>query len=126
MGFGALVLALLALLPSTASAQYEVTTTSVLGTSTTNTTASTTSTTEAPTTTEAPEETSTTVRGDSVVPPKQPTPPGPDVEGDVVSRPLPRTGSELNGTAMFGAALTVAGVGLALAARKRRNAYEGS
>jgi LPXTG-motif cell wall-anchored protein len=67
----------------------------------------------------------TQVGGDVVEnPPAQQ--PKPQVQGDVVTRPLPRTGSELNGTAIAGAALTVAGVGIALAARRRRNAYEGS
>lgn len=132
VGAGALVLLALAFLPSTAGAQQygPTTSTSVAGTSTTNTT-STTSTTSTSTTRVIPSTvpparptTSTTVQGDSVVP--STTAKGPAVSGDVVSRPLPRTGSELNGTAMFGGALTVLGIGLALAARKRRNAYEGS
>lgn len=48
----------------------------------------------------------------------------PEVRGDVVSRPLPRTGTDLNGTAMFGGALTIVGVALALGARRRRNSFE--
>jgi LPXTG-motif cell wall-anchored protein len=52
--------------------------------------------------------------------------PQPEVRGEVVSRPLPRTGSDLNGTALFGGALTMVGIGLALEARRRRNAFEGA
>lgn len=47
-----------------------------------------------------------------------------EVRGDVVSRPLPRTGNDIGGTALFGGALTVLGVALALGARRRRNSFE--
>jgi LPXTG-motif cell wall-anchored protein len=50
----------------------------------------------------------------------------PEVRGDVVSRPLPRTGNDIGGTAIFGGALTVLGVALALGARKRRNSFDGA
>lgn len=108
----------------TASAQTsptvpETTTTSVLGASTTNTTTTTTTTqaTTSTTTTEAP-----IVEPDEVVPTTQP----PAVKGDVVSRPLPRTGNDIGGTALFGGALTVLGIALALGARKRRNSFDGA
>jgi LPXTG-motif cell wall-anchored protein len=116
MGAGLLVLVALALLPSTASAQYippptiETTTTSVLPNEETTTT----------TTTEPEETTTTAVEPDEVVPPTTE-----QVMGDVVRRPLPRTGGDLNGTAVFGGALTILGIALALGARRRRNAYEG-
>ncbi len=98
------------------------TTTTVLGTSTVPTT--TTTTTTAPTTTtEAP---TTTVAGIIVTPPKPGEPAPQAVKGDVVSRPLPRTGNDIGGTALFGGALTVLGVALALGARKRRNSFEGA
>jgi LPXTG-motif cell wall-anchored protein len=89
---------------------------------TTTTTTSTTSTSVLPdevttttTTTTEPEETTTT----AAVPDT-----APQVSGDVVSRPLPRTGSDLNGTALFGGALTIVGIALALGARRRRNSFE--
>lgn len=99
----------------TASAQEssptvpETTTTSVLGTSTTTEP-------EETTTTEVePEEViSTTTTTEAAV-----------VAGDVVRRPLPRTGNDIGGTAIFGGALTILGVGLALTARKRRNSFDG-
>lgn len=53
------------------------------------------------------------------------TQPAPEVKGEVVSRPLPRTGNDIGGTAIFGGALTVLGVALALGARKRRHSFEG-
>lgn len=121
---GLLVVAL-ALLPSTASAQAPgdyppfIDTTTTTTTSTTTTTVlgdqvEPTTTTEAPTTTEAVE-------------PDQVTPPTTEqVMGDVVRRPLPRTGSDLNGTAVFGGAMTILGIALALGARRRRNAFDGS
>lgn len=55
----------------------------------------------------------------------RPGQPRTEVQGDVVSRPLPRTGNDLGGTALAGGALTVVGIALALGARKRRNAFEG-
>lgn len=70
----------------------------------------------------AQEPASPAVLPDEVTAPKPP--PAPEVLGDVVSRPLPRTGSDLNGTALFGGALTVVGVALALGARRRRTAFE--
>lgn len=120
---GLLALAVLAFLPSTASAQYvppptlppETTTTAVLPDEETTTT------TEAPTTTE--ETTTTAVAPEQVVPTTQ-APPA--VKGDVVSRPLPRTGNDIGGTALFGGALTVLGIALALGARKRRNSFDGA
>lgn len=122
MAVGALLLAALALLPSTASAQqYGVTTsTSVAGDEETTTTTE-----PDETTTTEPDETTTTETTIDALP-DEVTPDEPAVEGDVVSRPLPRTGSELDGTALAGGALTIAGVALALAARKRRSSYEGS
>lgn len=123
---GLLALAALAFLPSTASAQYippptlpETTTTAVLPDEETTTT------TEAPTTTEEPTTTETTdtdALPDEVKPPAQ----GPAVSGDVVSRPLPRTGNDIGGTAIFGGALTVLGIALAFGARKRRNSFDGA
>ena len=115
-----------AVLPSTAWAQYvpppttATTTTTVLGTSTVPTT----TTTEAPTTTE---ETTTTIAGvSSTAPPTTAAQAAPaTVKGDVVSRPLPRTGNDIGGTALFGGALTVLGIALALGARKRRNSFDG-
>lgn len=121
MCVGLSVLAALALLPSTAGAQTDypplIPTTTTTTTSTTSTTVlgeevePTTTTTEAPTTTttEAPAPTTTE-----------------QVLGDVVTRPLPRTGSDLNGTALFGGAMTLLGIALALGARRRRNAYDAS
>jgi hypothetical protein len=53
--------------------------------------------------------------------PAEITQPAPAVRGDVVRQPLPRTGNDLDGVALFGAALTVAGVTLAAGARQRRN-----
>lgn len=50
----------------------------------------------------------------------------PEVKGDVVSRPLARTGNDTGGTAIFGGALTVLGIALALGARKRRNSFDGA
>ena len=58
----------------------------------------------------------------TVAPAQQPA----AVAGDVVRRPLPRTGNDIGGTALFGGALTVLGVALALGARKRRNSFEGA
>lgn len=96
------------------------TSTSVAGDSTT--TPSTTTTTEAEeTTTEAEETTTTEIAPESVVP----TTAAAAVAGDVVSRPLPRTGNDIGGTALFGGALTILGVALALGARKRRNSFDG-
>ena len=102
----------------------ETTTTSVGGDSTT-TEAPTTTTTEAPTTTEAEETTTTTVAGDEETTTTAAAAPDQDVRGDVVSRPLPRTGNDIGGTALFGGALTVLGIALALGARKRRNSFDG-
>lgn len=66
------------------------------------------------------------VEGESTLPPPTTAAaPQPEVKGDVVSRPLPRTGSDLNGTALFGGVLTVVGIALALGARRRRNAFDG-
>jgi len=124
-GAGLAVLAALALLPSTAAAQtdyppvFETTTTSVLDNEVTTTT--TTTTTQPEETTTTTEETTTTA-----VAPEQVTPTTEQVMGDVVTRPLPRTGSDLNGTALFGGALTVLGIALALGARRRRNALDGA
>lgn len=121
-GAGLAVLAALALLPSTAAAQtdyppvFETTTTSVLDNEVTTTT-----TTQPEETTTTTEETTTTA-----VAPEQVTPTTEQVMGDVVTRPLPRTGSDLNGTALFGGALTVLGIALALGARRRRNALDGA
>jgi hypothetical protein len=56
--------------------------------------------------------------------PTEVTQAAPAVRGDVVTRPLPRTGNDLDGVALFGAALTVAGVTLAAGARQRRNRLE--
>lgn len=121
---GLLALVAMAVLPSTASAQYvppptiETTTTSVLPDEETTTT------TEAPTTTTEPEETTTTeVEPDEVIPTT--TTEAQAVAGVVTRRPLPRTGNDIGGTAIFGGALTVLGVALALGARKRRNSFEG-
>lgn len=48
----------------------------------------------------------------------------PEVAGDVVTRrPLPRTGNDLSGAALFGGALTITGVAFAATARHRRNSY---
>ena len=96
------------------------TTTSIAGTSTVPTT-------EAPTTTAAPATTAaptSSIAGVSSVVPT--TLARTAVAGDVVSRPLPRTGNEIGGTALFGGALTVLGVALALGARKRRNSFDGA
>jgi LPXTG-motif cell wall-anchored protein len=49
----------------------------------------------------------------------------PQVAGVQTQRPLPRTGNDIGGTALFGGALTVLGVALALGARKRRNSFDG-
>lgn len=124
MGLGLVVVATFAM-PSVAGAQtigdypIELPTTTTTTTSTTSTSVlpdeeTTTTTTEAPTTT-------TSVLPDEVVPPTQPPP---AVKGDVVSRPLPRTGNDIGGTAVFGGALTVLGIALALGARRRRNSFE--
>lgn len=119
---GLVALGALALLPSTASAQTGDYPPFIDTTTTTSTTSTTvlddevepTTTTEAPTTTVAVE-------------PDQVTPPTTEqVMGDVVRRPLPRTGSDLNGTAVFGGAMTILGIALALGARRRRNAFDGS
>lgn len=111
------------MLPSTASAQYippptlpptttttvpETTTTAVLPDEETPTT------TEAPTTTAEPTTTAA------------PTTQAAAVAGDVIRRPLPRTGNDIGGTALFGGALTVLGIALALGARKRRNSFDGA
>ena len=67
------------------------------------------------------EETPTTL-----APPPTPavTPDRPEVAGDVVTRrPLPRTGGDLSGAALFGGALTITGVAFAATARHRRNSY---
>lgn len=118
---GLLALAVLAFLPSTASAQYvppptlppETTTTAVLPDeeTTTTTTPSTTETTEVD---QLPEEVVRTTQAPTAV------------KGDVVSRPLPRTGNDIGGTALFGGVLTVLGIALALGARKRRNSFDGA
>lgn len=116
---GLVLLAGLAMLPSTAGAQSPPPT--VAPTSAVPTT-------EAPTTTMGPttiKPTEETVAPNVVVKP-QPGKPAPQVQGDVVSRPLPRTGNEIGGTALFGGALTVLGVALALGARKRRNSFDGA
>ncbi len=49
-----------------------------------------------------------------------------EVAGDVVTRPLPRTGGELGGAAFLGGALTLGGIVLAFGARRRRNSFEGT
>jgi LPXTG-motif cell wall-anchored protein len=122
---GAVVLAAFALLPSVAGAQYEITTTTAPTTSTSVAGNSTTS--EAPTTTEAPATTEPTETTDvSQLPEEVTPPPEEEVKGDVVSRPLPRTGNDISGTAIFGGALTILGVVLALGARKRRNSFDGA
>lgn len=105
------------LVVGTAAAQQSpiiTTTTTTTTTSTTSTsvlpneeTTTTTTTTEAPTTTTTAAPTTTA-----------------EVAGDVVVRPLPRTGSDLGGTAIFGGALTILGIALALGARRRRNSFE--
>lgn len=119
---GLVVLAVMATIPSPAGAQEYVPPPTQVTVSPTSVVRSTTTTTvpEETTTTEAEETTTTAVLPDSVVPTTA------QVKGDVVSRPLPRTGSDLNGTAIAGGALTIAGIGIALTARRRRNAYEGS
>jgi LPXTG-motif cell wall-anchored protein len=50
----------------------------------------------------------------------------PQVAGVQTQRPLPRTGNDIGGTALFGGALTILGVALALGARKRRHSFEGA
>ena len=89
---------------TTSTTTTSTTSTSVLPNEETTTT-STTTTTEAPTTTTTPPTTA-------------------QVAGDVIVRPLPRTGSDLSGAAVFGAALTVTGIALALGARRRRNSFD--
>lgn len=120
---GLLALVALAMLPSTASAQYipppTLPTTTTTTPSTTSTSVlpdeeTTTTTTEAPTTTAEPTTTAA------------PTTQAAVVAGDVIRRPLPRTGNDIGGTALFGGALTVLGIALALGARKRRNSFDGA
>jgi LPXTG-motif cell wall-anchored protein len=97
------------------------TSTSVAGDSTTtSTTTTTTTTTTTPSTTETTE---VDQLPEEVVPTTQART---AVSGDVVSRPLPRTGNDISGTAIFGGALTILGVALALGARKRRNSFDGA
>lgn len=134
VGAGLLVLVGLALLPATAGAQtpndepyppeFTVPPT-VLPSSTVPPARPTTTTRPRPQDTRPP----AVQPGEATPPPPgpqaEPQRPGPQVQGDVVSRPLPRTGSDLNGTAVAGAALTMLGIALALGARKRRNAFEG-
>lgn len=98
------------------------TTTAVRGTSTVPTS---TTTTEASTTTETVEGVSSTPTTDGT-PTTAAAQARQAVAGDVVTRPLPRTGNEIGGTALFGGALTVLGVALALGARKRRNSFDGA
>lgn len=96
------------------------TSTSVAGDSTTTSTTTTTTTTTTPSTTETTE---VDQLPEEVVPTTQART---AVSGDVVSRPLPRTGNDISGTAIFGGALTILGVALALGARKRRNSFDGA
>lgn len=108
------------LVVGTAAAQQSPIITTTTTTTTTSTTTSTTSTSVLPneettttTTTEAP--TTTTTQAPTTTA---------EVAGDVIVRPLPRTGSDLGGTAIFGGALTILGIALALGARRRRNSFE--
>lgn len=124
---GLAALASMALLPSVASAQYVPPPTLPPTTTTTSTTSTsvlpdeeTSTTTEAPTTT-AEETTTTAVEPDAVTRPTTE-----EVLGAVTRRPLPRTGNDIGGTALFGGALTVLGVALALGARRRRNSFDGA
>ncbi|MFP5322481.1 MAG: LPXTG cell wall anchor domain-containing protein [Acidimicrobiia bacterium] len=55
-----------------------------------------------------------------VAPPAPPAPPAPAVKGDVVTRQLPRTGSESSDLAGFGAGFLLLGAGLVLISRGRR------
>lgn len=114
---GILLVSILTMAPAWAQqSPFVVTTTTTTTTSTTSTTSTSvlpdeetsTTTTEAPTTTE--ETTTTTAAA--------------EVAGDVVTRPLPRTGSDLGGPAILGGALTLTGIVLALGARRRRNSFE--
>ena len=92
-------------------------------TTSTSTTVLGTSTSVAPTSTEAPtttEETTTTV---AVI--SEGTTPPPTVQGAVVTRPLPRTGGSIGSTALFGLALTGAGIVLAVGARRKRTTVGG-
>jgi LPXTG-motif cell wall-anchored protein len=134
MAAGVLVLVALAMLPTTAGAQVddddyppEITTPSVAPTSVVPPT----SRPPGPPSSIPPGPPTSEVLSDEETPPPSaapapPSPPAPEVQGDVVSRPLPRTGNDIGGTALFGGALTVLGVALALGARKRRNSFEGA
>lgn len=62
--------------------------------------------------------------GPTVLPDSPTTQPAPQVAGVQVTRPLPRTGSDLGGAAILGGALTITGVALAMGARHRRNSFE--
>ena len=139
VGAGLLVLVALAMLPTAAGAQTDYppgTPPPSVSPSSTRPDARPTSTTRPTPPSTRPDARPTTippeVRPDEETPTTTPsdTRPGeqpkPEVKGDVVSRPLPRTGNDIGGTAIFGGALTVLGVALALGARKRRNSFDGA